>query len=65
MIIVSDTTPINYLILIDQIHLLRELYGQAVLPQAVLDEMQSASAPDKVRVWISNRPEWVPLRTLQ
>lgn len=64
MIIVSDTTPINYLILIDQIHLLRDLYGQVVLPQAVFDEMQSASAPDKVRAWISNRPEWLELRTV-
>jgi predicted nucleic acid-binding protein len=40
MIVVSDTTPVNYLILLDQIHLLHELYDRIVAPQAVYDETQ-------------------------
>jgi len=32
MIFVSDTTPLNYLVLIDQPHLLHELYGRVLIP---------------------------------
>jgi predicted nucleic acid-binding protein len=35
MIVVSDTSPICYLILVGQIDLLPRLYGQVVIPQAV------------------------------
>lgn len=40
MIIVSDTSPINYLVLIREIELLPKLFGKVVIPQAVLDELQ-------------------------
>ena len=62
MMVVSDTTPVNYLILIDQIHLLRELYGRVVLPQAVYDETQREGTPEKVRTWMGNVPGWVEVR---
>lgn len=48
MIFVSDTTPVHYLILIGQVHMLQELYGGVVAPQAVFDEMQRAATPAKV-----------------
>ena len=64
MIVIADTSPINYLILIDEIHLLRELYGQVILPEAVFEEMQRPTTPEKVRSWISHRPEWVEVRSL-
>jgi predicted nucleic acid-binding protein len=35
MIIVSDTSPINYLVLIDEIEVLQKLAGQVIIPQAV------------------------------
>jgi predicted nucleic acid-binding protein len=35
MIVVADTTPINYLILIGQIDVLSALYGRVVIPSAV------------------------------
>lgn len=31
-VVVADTSPINYLILIDQIEVLSRLYGQVVIP---------------------------------
>lgn len=49
MIVVSDTTPLNYLVLIDQSHLLHELYGRVLIPGAVRDEMQRTDTPEKVR----------------
>ena len=59
MIVIADTSPVNYLILIDEIHLLRELYGHVILPEAVFGEMQRLTTPEKVRAWVANRPEWV------
>jgi predicted nucleic acid-binding protein len=47
MIVVTDTTPVNYLILIDQVHLLKELYGRLVLPRAVHEEMQRGLTPSR------------------
>jgi predicted nucleic acid-binding protein len=35
MIVVADTTPVNYLILIGEIDVLPKLYGRVVIPPAV------------------------------
>ena len=40
MLIVADTSPINYLILLDQDTLLPRLYDQVVVPPAVHGELQ-------------------------
>jgi len=34
MIVVADTTPVNYLILIGEIDVLPKLYGRVVIPPA-------------------------------
>ena len=35
MIVVADTTPLNYLILIDLIHIVHDLFGQVVISAQV------------------------------
>jgi predicted nucleic acid-binding protein len=35
MIVVSDTSPLNYLVLIDAIHVLPLLYQTVLIPEAV------------------------------
>ena len=35
MIVVADTTPLNYLVLIDQVDLLPRLFGGILIPPAV------------------------------
>lgn len=45
MIVVSDTSPINYLLLINQIDLLPRLYQQVIILDVVRDEMLSPDAP--------------------
>jgi predicted nucleic acid-binding protein len=35
MIVVADTSPINYLILIGEIEILTKMYGKVVIPQTV------------------------------
>lgn len=62
MIAVSDTSPINYLILIGDAHLLEKLYGRVMIPQAVLTELQAEGAPAPVQEWTANPPGWVEVR---
>lgn len=62
MIVVSDTTPINYLILIEQAEILRDLYGRVCLPQAVFDELRHERAPLEVKEWLKHLPEWLEVR---
>jgi predicted nucleic acid-binding protein len=35
MIVVADTSPINYLLLIQEIDILPKMYGKVVIPRAV------------------------------
>ena len=64
MIVVSDTTPLNYLVLIDQSHLLHELYGRVLIPEAVRDEMQRTDTPEKVCAFVSNPPAWLEVHAV-
>ncbi len=64
MIVVSDTSPLNYLLLIGYIEVLPQLYGGVLIPQAISDEMQSTGAPDAVRAWAASLPEWVEVRRI-
>lgn len=59
MKVVSNTTPLNYLILIGHIEILNSLYDQVVIPEAVFRELSSENAPDLVRRWVANRPSWL------
>lgn len=47
MIVIADTTPLNYLILIDEIEVLPKLYGRVVIPEAVREELLRSGAPIK------------------
>ncbi len=61
MIVVSDTSPLNYLILLDQIEFLPRLFGRVIVPSAVLTEMRDRNAPQRVQAWAANPPSWVDL----
>jgi predicted nucleic acid-binding protein len=65
MLVVSDATPIHYLVLIDEIHLLRELYGRIVIPEAVVKELSVPKTPSAVRNWIASMPEWTSVGTIR
>ncbi len=49
MIVVSDTSPLNYLILIEAERILPELYGRVIIPEEVLRELQVEGSPKKVQ----------------
>jgi predicted nucleic acid-binding protein len=62
MIVVADTSPINYLVLIDAVGVLPELYENIVVPNAVLAELQAAETPEKVRAFVKTAPSWFEVR---
>lgn len=64
MIVVSDTAPLNYLILIDCVTVLEALYGHVIITQAVLRELQHPDAPAEVQRWVSQPPEWTEVRAI-
>jgi predicted nucleic acid-binding protein len=62
--IVSDTTPLNYLVLIQAAEILSNLYGKVFIPPAVKAELAHENTPDVVRIWISQAPSWLEMVTL-
>ena len=54
MIVVADSGPLHYLVLLEHIDLLRRFYGQVLVPEPVAGELSTAGAPDIVRKWIAN-----------
>jgi predicted nucleic acid-binding protein len=56
MIVVSDTSPINYLVLIELQDLLPELFQRVLIPDAVRRELQSTGAPDPIRQFLAEAP---------
>jgi predicted nucleic acid-binding protein len=61
-LVIADTGPVNYLILIEQIDLLSALFQKVILPSAVQRELDDRDAPPSVRDWIATPPAWVEVR---
>jgi predicted nucleic acid-binding protein len=59
MIVVADTSPLNYLILIGHIDLLPQIFGAVNVPPAVWHELNDPRAPLPVREWTARSPEWL------
>ncbi len=58
-LVVADTAPLNYLILIGHVGLLSVLFEKVFIPEAVRDELRHPQAPDAVRDWMSHPPVWI------
>ncbi|MCB1209055.1 MAG: hypothetical protein KDK97_06995 [Verrucomicrobiales bacterium] len=58
-VVVADTTPLNYLILIGQTEVLHQLFGEVMIPEAVLTELRHPKAPAAVTAWLQNLPHWL------
>jgi predicted nucleic acid-binding protein len=63
-IVISDTSPICYLLLIGEIEILPQLYGQVSIPQIVGQELADERSPEIVKTWISQPPEWLTIQTV-
>jgi len=62
MIVVSDTSPLNYLVLIGQEQVLPTLFGQVIAPPAVVTELTRLKTPVAVKAWASTPPAWLEVR---
>jgi predicted nucleic acid-binding protein len=61
-LIVADTSPLVYLLLIDHIDILRQLFETVIIPDAVHTEIQNSLAPAPVQAWASAVPSWVEVK---
>ena len=62
-LVVADTSPFNYLILIGKIDLLRSLYTRIVIPVEVFNELNADGAPAPVMEWVLSRPAWMEVKS--
>lgn len=60
--VVADTSPLNYLILIGEVEVLAQLYGEVLIPDVVLAELTDSEAPANVAEWASSLPTWIDVR---
>ena len=60
-VIVSDTSPLHYLILIGAAELLPRITREVLIPPAVARELADPSTPEEVRNWMSAPPAWLKL----
>jgi len=63
MIVIADTGPVHYLILIQEIQILPALYGRILIPVSVSTELRHPHAPDLVRAWMDQPPAWLEMRS--
>lgn len=63
-VVISDTSPLHYLILIGHTDLLPALYTEVLIPQAVADELRQAATPEAVHRWMACPPAWLQVVAL-
>ncbi|MGH9854759.1 MAG: hypothetical protein ACREBD_33425 [Blastocatellia bacterium] len=64
MIVISNTTPLRYLIELGRTDILPALFGQVLIPQAVFDELHDPKTPQMVKDWFASRPAWLEVKAL-
>jgi predicted nucleic acid-binding protein len=63
-IVIADTSPLNYLVPIDEIAVLPRLYRRIVIPPEVRAELSARETPAKVVAWIQTQPGWLETRAV-
>lgn len=63
MIVVSDTSPFNYLVQIGHVDLLPSLYKRVVTAPAVIEELLHVRGRETVRTWAQQPPDWLDIRS--
>lgn len=64
IVVVADTSPLNYLVLLGCPDVLAHLYGRVLIPQAVVRELEHRNTPAEVRSWIRHPPSWLEITTV-
>lgn len=61
-VVIADTSPLNYLILVEAVEVLPRLFGQVTIPDVVLKELANQDAPREVQAWAAALPEWIQIQ---
>jgi predicted nucleic acid-binding protein len=62
MIVIADTSPVNYLALIGLIDILPQLLGSVLIPEAVHNELQREKTPQAEKDWLGSYPAWLEIK---
>jgi predicted nucleic acid-binding protein len=62
---VSNTTPLRYLIAIEQEHVLGQLFEKVFVPLAVREESTDSRTPETVRDRLLSMPAWFEVQKVQ
>jgi predicted nucleic acid-binding protein len=65
IVVIADTSPLNYLVQIHCQDLLSALYERVLVPAAVIKELNHPRSPAIVRAWLSTRPGWIEVREVR
>lgn len=60
--VVSDTSPLHYLVECDAIEILPTLFNEVLIPPAVQRELLQERTPPRVRTWALMPPSWLHVR---
>ena len=60
-LVIADTSPLNYLVLIGEADILPALFERVFVPQVVRNELQHSETPDAVRTWMASPPSWIEI----
>jgi predicted nucleic acid-binding protein len=62
MLVIADTSPLHYLVLIEHTAILPALFERILIPSAVAEELQRSRTPVLVRAWMASPPAWLEIR---
>jgi predicted nucleic acid-binding protein len=60
-VVVADTGPLHYLVLIGEVDCLPRLFETVLVPEMVRDELSRARTPPSVRAWMASPPAWLQI----
>ena len=59
MLVVSDTSPLRYLVEVDVVEVLPPLYGDVLTTPQVMEELCQEHFPESVKRWAQHAPAWL------
>jgi hypothetical protein len=65
MLVIADSSPLHYLVLIEHTAILPALFSHVIIPPVVTEELQRPRTPAPVRAWMAAPPAWLELRAPQ
>jgi predicted nucleic acid-binding protein len=63
MIVVSDNSPLQYLVLIQCIECLPSLYGEVLTTPQIIQELRHPKTPAPIHAWLDSTPPWLRIES--